>query len=420
MRMRLATLAVLSSLPLLLVSTPHPAGAIDDDRSRRRSLQSSIAELRESLSETSKELTDAAVELETARSGLPAARDAVARARAALSQSKAREAALAARLAAAAREERAAARELDAVAARMVRNRLQAGAIARSAYQQGPMADLAVYLDAESPDDFVARLAFTRSALRSGQAMFEQLGRDRAELAAGGAGRQAKRDELAGLRAEAHANVAKLATAERAAVGAAARVQTLVERARSAKGAISREKAEAERRLAEMEAQARALQRRLAERARLARLAARSGRGGDKRVRHARGGGGLRRPVGGPVTSPFGMRIHPITRVYKLHDGTDFRGSCGLPVRAADDGVVLEAGYSGAWGNRIVLEHGVARGRYLASSYNHLSGYAVGNGARVRSGQVIGYIGSTGYSTGCHLHFSVYVDGTPVNPLRWM
>ncbi len=123
--------------------------------------------------------------------------------------------------------------------------------------------------------------------------------------------------------------------------------------------------------------------------------------------------GMLVRPVGGPVTSPFGMRVHPVTGVRKLHDGTDFGVPCGTPVRAAAGGTVMASGDAGAYGLRVTLRHGEG----LETSYAHLSVPSVRVGATVAAGDVIGRSGTTGLSTGCHLHFMVVEGGTPVDPM---
>ncbi len=129
--------------------------------------------------------------------------------------------------------------------------------------------------------------------------------------------------------------------------------------------------------------------------------------------------GFLSYPVNAPVTSGFGMRFHPVLHYWRLHAGTDFGAACGTPVHAAAAGVVVRAGRAGGFGNQIVLDHGYVRGTDLASSYNHLSRiYAWGG--RVRRGEVIGLSGTTGLSTGCHLHFEVYENGNHVNPMRWL
>lgn len=118
-------------------------------------------------------------------------------------------------------------------------------------------------------------------------------------------------------------------------------------------------------------------------------------------------------PIANPyITSPFGMRVHPITNVLKLHDGTDFNADCGEPIFAVKSGTVTFASYYGAYGNRIAISHGDG----LVTIYNHLSGYNVEVGDQVSLGDVIGAAGTTGLSTGCHLHFMVELNGIKTNP----
>ena len=93
--------------------------------------------------------------------------------------------------------------------------------------------------------------------------------------------------------------------------------------------------------------------------------------------------------------------------------------ACGEPIRAAARGKVLTEYYQTAYGNRIVIDHGVHYGVGVATISNHLSGYAVAVGERVKRGQVIGYVGNTGWSTGCHLHFTVLENGKAVDPMKW-
>ena len=130
-------------------------------------------------------------------------------------------------------------------------------------------------------------------------------------------------------------------------------------------------------------------------------------------------GGFLAYPVNGRVSSPFGYRRHPIYGYWGLHDGIDYAAACGTPIFATADGVVLGAYYHSAYGNRLLVDHGFARGVGLATIYNHAARYVVSRGARVERGQVIGYVGSTGWSTGCHLHFTVMANGNPVDPTGW-
>ncbi len=125
-------------------------------------------------------------------------------------------------------------------------------------------------------------------------------------------------------------------------------------------------------------------------------------------------------PVSAPITSPYGMRFHPVLHVWKLHDGTDFGAGCGTPIRAAQSGRVAERYYNGGYGNRLMIDHGYIAGRYVTTGYNHATRYIVSVGQHVRQGQVIGYVGTTGYSTGCHLHLMVWLNGSVVNPMGWL
>lgn len=132
------------------------------------------------------------------------------------------------------------------------------------------------------------------------------------------------------------------------------------------------------------------------------------------------GGHGLLRPVAGPITSPYGRRFHPILRAWRLHDGTDFQAACGTPIRAAQAGRVQRRSSNAGYGNRLMLDHGMVAGRHLVTGYNHATRYLVGVGARVQRGEVIGYVGNTGFSTGCHLHLMVWANGAVTDPMRWL
>jgi hypothetical protein len=124
-------------------------------------------------------------------------------------------------------------------------------------------------------------------------------------------------------------------------------------------------------------------------------------------------GNGLMQPVRGRITSGYGMRYHPLFRTRRMHTGVDFGVQMGTPILAASDGVVITTGYGRAYGNRVVIDHGGG----LATMYAHCSAIYVGSGQRVKKGQRIAAVGSTGWSTGPHLHFEVWVNGRPVNPM---
>ncbi len=134
--------------------------------------------------------------------------------------------------------------------------------------------------------------------------------------------------------------------------------------------------------------------------------------GGDP----AQGTGRLVRPVGGPVTSGFGWRIHPVYGTRRLHAGIDFGVATGTPVQAADTGTVIFAGWYGGYGNTVIINHGGG----ITTLYAHNSRLSVGQGQQVQRGQVVAGSGSTGLSTGPHVHFEVRVNGQPVDPARYL
>jgi murein DD-endopeptidase MepM/ murein hydrolase activator NlpD len=120
-------------------------------------------------------------------------------------------------------------------------------------------------------------------------------------------------------------------------------------------------------------------------------------------------------PVAGSVTSPFGWRIHPIFHVRKFHTGIDVGAGYGAPIHAADGGRVIYATWMSGYGNTAIIDHGSG----ISTLYAHQSSILIGSGS-VTKGQVIGYVGATGYATGPHLHFEVRINGNPVNPLAYL
>ncbi|WP_034157695.1 M23 family metallopeptidase [Sphingomonas sp. ERG5] len=122
--------------------------------------------------------------------------------------------------------------------------------------------------------------------------------------------------------------------------------------------------------------------------------------------------GAMGMPVAGRLTSNFGIRIHPILHTARMHKGLDIAAAYGSPIYAAMDGVVALAGRNGGYGNFVKLIHGGG----MATGYGHMSRIAVRPGTRVARGQVIGYVGSTGMSTGPHLHYELWKNGVAINP----
>lgn len=128
------------------------------------------------------------------------------------------------------------------------------------------------------------------------------------------------------------------------------------------------------------------------------------------------GSGTLAMPLRAPITSPFGWRSHPIFHVRKFHTGVDIAGANHSVIRAADSGSVLYAGWYGGYGKVVIVSHG----KGISTLYAHMACAAVEQGQSIHKGDIIGYEGTTGFSTGPHLHFEVRVDGKPNNPLNYV
>jgi murein DD-endopeptidase MepM/ murein hydrolase activator NlpD len=128
------------------------------------------------------------------------------------------------------------------------------------------------------------------------------------------------------------------------------------------------------------------------------------------------GSGNMSYPLVAQVTSPFGWRTHPIFGVRRFHTGVDLAGPNHSTIKAADSGSVLYTGWYGGYGKVVIVSHGNG----MATLYAHLSKIAANVGDNVSKGDVIGYEGTTGFSTGPHLHFETRVNGVPNNPMNYL
>ncbi len=403
--------------------------SVADTGGDKAKLDRDMATLRGQLEGTSQDLVDAYVALRRTQAQIPAARRALSAAQTALRQAQQRNQEIADRLVLAGADEAKAASAL-AVNTRATESTLDAvGNLARESYQQGSvgaMGSLSVALSAQSPDDFATRIA----TMDHINALQEKALRDLATMKVEGRAQQAHvvavRQQVADLKVQAERAVVAAGVARNAAARAKASLDALSARQAAAARTVAAKKAREQSRLDSMQAEANRLQAVLAARARAARERAareaaarhRAGRPPAADPAPAQGGGYLSKPVNAPVSSEFGWRFHPVLHYSRLHEGIDFAASCGTPVHAAADGEVIMAGWGGGYGNRIVVDHGLRRGTDLTTTYNHLTTILRRSG-HVSRGQLIGYSGTTGLSTGCHLHFETRENGTAVNPRTW-
>lgn len=406
-------------LVLAVLASGNSASA--GPRERKRQVDSSIQELQEALSGTSAELRAAYDALAATQAQVPGAQAALDAALAAEVAAEQHDADLAVRLEAARTMQVQARADLEESTAQIERARTDIGRMAGEVYRSGVVSpQLSIVLGAESPDDFATRYALADTVLKARIGTLGSLGEQRASQANAQARLDAVEVEVTDLREQAAAALQAAEQARAAAADRRAELDALLAAQQQATAQIQARKAEEEARLAAYEAEQAALE------AELRRIAEEERRKAAEAARKARargaaapaapsGSGALSRPVDGYITSGFGYRIHPIYGTRRLHAGTDFGAACGTPVRAAAAGTVVSAGWGGSYGIRVILTHGSG----LVTTYNHMSGLAVRSGT-VSRGQVIGYVGTTGASTGCHLHFETRVDGVPRDPMGYL
>jgi murein DD-endopeptidase MepM/ murein hydrolase activator NlpD len=408
-------LTALLCLGLVLCSTT-PTFA-DEPVKKATSSDDVLAQLRNDLDESSQAMVDAASNLQLAEAALPGAKRTAAETHRLLLAAQRRQAAAAHRRGSAQVQLIVATQDTEALAGQVAEQHDRIGRLARAVYQSGgSMSDLSMLLESQSPTDFTERLVAVQTVLDSQRSALDALQTvettyvDRTDALA------VVRDKMAAADEQAQREVAVIADLETRAQAAAAKVQLLLTARDAAVAATTAATAVDAAQGQVQQGSQTSLQAQLVAQARQL-LGAAGARPGSS---IASVPGTLAWPAHGPITSPFGMRVHPITGVRKLHTGTDLGIPCGTQVHAAREGTVLSAGWDTAYGFRTVVSHGVVNGALLATTYNHQSQLDVTVGQHVDVGQVIGLSGTTGYSTGCHLHFELLVNGDFVDPMPWM
>ncbi|WP_338818857.1 hypothetical protein MTCOM_02610 [Moorella thermoacetica] len=259
-------------------------------------------------------------------------------------------------------------------------------------YQVGRVNYLEVLLQSTSLEDFLVRLELLTKIARGDINLIDEIKAEKAKIAAQKAELEAERDHIAQLRRQADNERVQLASRQ--------------ENQRQLLAQVEQEKKRVAAALDEMEATARQIAAKI-----------RAEQAKSNRKLSPSGTKGMLWPLPGytQISSPFGWRIHPLLKTNRFHDGVDLPAPAGTEVIAPLDGQVISTGYLGGYGNHIVIDHGGG----LSTMYAHLSAILVQDGQEVKKGQVIGRVGSTGWSTGPHLHFMVLLQGEPTNPMNY-
>ena len=409
-RLRTAAACVVLILASVTVLTPV-AAANDDLKNRQRKVRGQISRAQGDLQESSKALSAAARRLERARASLGAAQRRLTVAQRNLNAAARVDRIMQVRLQRAEHALAVARRELDEAKARLKEQRRQIGELAAANYAYGDpqLMGLTVVLNSQNPAEATSQLNTVDSLMNRQDITLQQLGVARRKLAAQEERVEEMTDAVAVQRRAAAANLVKTRGLQQRAAEARAAVAVHVARNRAARIVAARARAADAHVLRALKRQENRIKQQLIERSRRQK----GGFKGDS-------GGFLFRPVPGPVTSSYGWRTHPIYGYWGLHDGTDFSTGCGETMRAAGSGTVVNRYWSDVYGNRLYLDLGKVNGKNMTVVYNHANGYRVGVGGKIKRGQKIGSAGSTGWSTGCHLHFTVLLNGNPTDPMKYM
>jgi murein DD-endopeptidase MepM/ murein hydrolase activator NlpD len=442
--------AVLAAVLLLGGATVGYADDLDDRRAAAERKQQAKEDERENLEaeleHTDKRLADAVLELNQVEGRLPVAEAELAVAEAELERAEREAAILAQRLADAQLEEATVTQLLQDGSGKVDGARDDIAQMAREEFRgAGNASTIGLVTGAQSTEEFIDGYSVSSSAARIRARTLAELQSAEATARNLQARLTAIREVVTELKRLADENVRSKEQAKQSAVARKAEIVELIAEQERLKSRIERRKhvavqnmQDTEEELSSIESDLKGIISEQRERdERLARERAEqesdgsssgggSGGGGSSGGGSSGGGTGavsfLSYPTANPVvTSSYGMRFHPVLQYNRLHAGTDLRAYCGTPILAPADGTVLYARYLDGLGNQVLINHGYSSGgSSVMTSANHLSSFAVSSGQQVSRGQVIGYSGTTGTSTACHLHFEVYINGSTVDPMSWL
>ncbi|HEV7896483.1 MAG TPA: M23 family metallopeptidase [Planosporangium sp.] len=408
---RALTLAV-----VLLGAVPASADPADD-KSR---VDADLARTSATLEAATSRAQQAAGQYAQANGQLPAAQNALgdARGRVASAEVVARHADGAAAAAEAAKAQ--AAKQYEEAAAQVDERRAHVGEFVSQTYRGSGFLAINSILESGSPSEFTTRIGYLNQVAAGETRALNALTVAWAEAKSRENAAEEARQRADQTREQARQALAASRAAAASAEQAATDVQNLITQRQQAMDVANQERGAV---LASYNA-LKAESDRIAAELREAAKQRNGGGGGGNPPRDvtppSSGGAFFIMPTSGWKSSDFGMRYDPYYQVWQLHAGVDIAAPMGQAIYAAGDGRVVRAGWNGGYGNYTCISHGNYQGRDLATCYGHQSALAVSAGQYVRRGQLIGRVGTTGASTGAHLHFEVRRDGTPENPLSWL
>jgi murein DD-endopeptidase MepM/ murein hydrolase activator NlpD len=380
---------------LSLLITPAIANSTDIDKQ--------VAEASEALTQASEAVVAAAESLKDAQAKLPAARETMALASAKEAEAKGVYNKAASELVVAKLAYAAALSKVTSKEAEISQLQKKVDQFARSVYQQGPTSQWEIILESESPSDLTVRLQNIKAVSLSTAKSLDELMAAKLQLTADAAAAEEVRLEMQRVADIAAQALIDAQNAADKAAAAKVEVDKLVKQESSALKIAEDDKADVQKQYDELRA----------EQLRIAALAKAAGTQGPVDPQAT---GPLSWPLPGYAAGgSVGWRIHPVYKYKSCHTGVDSGAPKGTPIRAAASGVVLSTSVSRAYGNMTLIDHGEG----MVTMYAHQSQFAVSPGQAVGNQDVIGYIGSTGFSTGPHLHFEVHLNGVPYNPMGW-
>lgn len=257
-------------------------------------------------------------------------------------------------------------------------------------YMNGKINYLEVLLESKSFSDFVTRFEFLRRIVRQDMELVESI--------------EAQRKEIDAKKRDLESKLARIKNLEHSKEQHQTNLEIAKEVREDKLDEIKTKQKALEAALNEIEQESKVLEQLIKKK--------------TKTKTPAKGTGRFSWPVPGytSVSSPFGWRIHPILKQRRFHDGVDFPAPQGTKVVAADNGTIIYVGWLNGYGKVVIVDHGAG----LTTSYCHLSSQSVSEGDEVKRGETIGKVGSTGWSTGPHLHFTVRKDGDAVEPMGYL